>query len=391
MMAGLFFSRVLLSISMGAFLLASFLHPAYKQHFREFLRQPLCWGTSLLFFLPLLSGLWSEDQAQWMQMMTIKLPLFFLPLAFAWPLGFSEKHWRWLIGILAFLILATAMYFLLDYFKYRIIYDQQYLQGKTLDTPLDNDHVRFSLLVFTAIVFCGTQFYRHRKHPLSWIWIGILVLFILYLHLLAARTGLLAFYVSFTGWIIYLLMHARKKMAFVMIVSLLLIPITAWVLMPSFQNKLRLFRYESSFIVNAGYSPFSNDQVRMVSIRAGLNLLKQDPLLGTGYGDIIGKSREWYLKNYPEMREEDKIYPSSQFILFGAGTGMPGLIIFSLVIFLPLFMGMDHPVAWRMIVSGLALSYFFDIGLEVQYGVFLHCFILFLSWQWMKRQNTTSL
>lgn len=323
--------------------------------------------------------------------MTVKLPLILLPLAFAWPLGFSEKHWRWLIGTLAFLILGGAMYFLLDYFKYRFFYDQLYLQGKTLDTPLDNDHVRFSLLVFAAIVFCGFQFYRQKKGRLAWIWMGLLVLFILYLHLLAARTGLLAFYVSLLGWIIYLLIYARKKMALVMMVFLFLIPITAWVLMPSFQNKLRLFRYESSFIVNARYDPFSNDRVRMVSIRAGLSLLKQDPVLGTGYGDIIGKSGEWYLNNYPEMRKEDKIYPSSQFILFGAGTGMLGLIIFSLVIFLPLFMKIDHPVPWRMIVSGLALSYFFDIGLEVQYGVFLHCFILFLCWQWMKRQNITSL
>lgn len=113
--------------------------------------------------------------------------------------------------------------------------------------------------------------------------------------------------------------------------------------------------------------------------------------MGTGYGDIMANSREWYSKNYPVMQEEDKIYPSSQFILFGAGTGFLGLIVFCLVIFLPLIINTSYPVPWRMIVSGLAVSYFFDIGLEVQYGVFLHCFILFLSWQWMKRQNTTSL
>lgn len=391
MMAGLFFSRALLSVSVIVFSAISLLHPNYKLHIREFLHQPLCWGTSLLFFIPLLTGLWSADRSQWLQMMQVKLPLFFLPMAFAWPLAFSEKHWRWLMGLFVLLIIGGAAYYLLDYFEYRYFYDLQYLKGRLLDTPLENDHVRFSLLVFVAIVFSGYQYYLGKTKQLAWVWIVFICLLVAYLHILAARTGLLAFYVSLAGWVIYLFKKARPAIAIAMISLLILIPLSAWFLMPSFQNKWRLFRYESSYFLHGSYSPSSNDMIRVISIKAGWHLLRSNPVMGTGYGDILKESRDWYAINYPSMREDDRIYPSSQFLLFGAGTGVLGLIVFCLLMAAPFTMRMNAILPWRMITLGLASSYLFDIGLEVQYGVFLHCFILFLSWQWMKRQNITSL
>ena len=391
MLAGLFFSRALLAVSMIVFVVASLLHKNYKLQFREFLKQPLCWGTSLLFLLPFISGLWSDDKSQWIAMMQVKLPLLLFPLAFAWPLGFSERYWRWLLTLLIMFLLGGIFYSLINYSFLRSFYDLGYLRGNSILTPLDNDHVRFSLMVFMGIVFCGLQYHKDKEFRYAWLWIFIMILFIIYLHILASRTGLLAFYFSAAGWVIYLLLKLKRRMAITMVSFLILIPLAAWFLLPSFQNKIRLFKFESDYFIHGSYTPFSNDIVRIISIRAGWSLLKAHPIQGTGYGDIIKDSREWYSLNYSEMIEEDKIYPSSQFLVFGAGTGFGGLIIFCLVLFLPFFIAMANPVPWRMILSGLAISYLFDIGLEVQFGVFIHCFFLFLSWQWMKRQNIASL
>jgi len=64
MMAALFFSRAVLSVSMIIFVVVSFFHADIKKHFSNFFSSPLLWGMSLLFFLPLLSGLWSEDKKE---------------------------------------------------------------------------------------------------------------------------------------------------------------------------------------------------------------------------------------------------------------------------------------------------------------------------------------
>src|ERR1700736_4821787 len=66
MIISVFFSRALLSSGMIAFVAFSCFHPGIKQQLYKFFSSPLLWGMSLLFFLPLLSGLWSADKQAWL-------------------------------------------------------------------------------------------------------------------------------------------------------------------------------------------------------------------------------------------------------------------------------------------------------------------------------------
>jgi O-antigen ligase len=74
MMIALFTSRAFLSLTMTAFVIVSFIHHDIPGQFRKFFSSPLLWGISLLFFIPLISGLWSADKSQWLDIMRIKLP-----------------------------------------------------------------------------------------------------------------------------------------------------------------------------------------------------------------------------------------------------------------------------------------------------------------------------
>ncbi len=391
MVTGLFFSRAMLAVSIGVFTGISLIHAGYREHLYAFFKQPLCWGSSLIFFIPFISGLWSADKEQWLQMILIKFPLILLPIAFAWPLGFSEKQWRWLMQFIMLAVFGGCIYSLQAYFMDKGFFDQSYLEGRSLLTPLANDHVRFSLIVFVMIIWGGLQYYKDRLLKFSWLYLALIVFFITYLHILAARTGLLAFYLSAFILTIYYFFGLDRKKSILVFLLMLLLPLMAWFIFPSFKNKLLLFNHESAFSANQSYLPRSNDVVRVISLRAGWNIFLESPVSGQGYGDIISKSREWYKTQYPEMKEEDMIYPSSEYLMMAAGTGIIGLIAFIMILLFPFFVGMQWSLAWKMIITGLAASYLFDIGLEVQYGVFLHCLILFLSWQWMKRQNTASL
>lgn len=89
------------------------------------------------------------------------------------------------------------------------------------------------------------------------------------------------------------------------------------------------------------------------------------------------------------MTEDDKILPSSEWIMYGAGTGWPGLVLFSVVMLIPFFIKRARgDIAWWLLNIFMASSYLFDIGLEVQYGVFMHAFILLWWYKWAQGPET---
>jgi hypothetical protein len=391
MLASLFFSRALLAISMTAFVFFSFLHRDAGKQFRSFFSEPLLWGMSLLFFFPLLSGFWSEDKHQWLELIKTKATLLLLPFAFSYPLGVTLRRWRLLAYGFVVLIVGLCCYTLVHYSNNIDAVNQSYLQGRALVTPLANDHVRFSWLVFAAILFSGWLFYSERRKKHAWIIILPAVLLIIYLHLLAARTGLISLYIGLFFLASWLLFRANLKIAMLTIAVLLLAPITAFFLFPSFKNKLLYFNHEWNYFKEAHYLPHSNDAVRVISIRAGWHIMLEHPAAGVGYGDLLKETNEWYDEHYPGMEPNDKIFPSSQYILSGAGMGIFGLAVFVFVMMLPFFIAMPYRLPWWMLNATLAFSLLFDIGLEVQFGVFIYSFFVLWCWQWLKQQKMASL
>jgi len=84
------------------------------------------------------------------------------------------------------------------------------------------------------------------------------------------------------------------------------------------------------------------------------------------------------------MTETDKILPSSEWTMYGAGTGWPGFILFSMILLVPFFIkDLRKNIAWLLLNCFMLLSYLFDIGLEVQYGVFIHAFVLLWWYKWL--------
>jgi O-antigen ligase len=380
MMAFLFFSRTGLAFAMLAFVLVAFIDPAPKQLFKKFFSTPLLWGMSLLFIVPLVSGLWSQDKDQWLTMMQTKLPLLFLPLAFASSFSFSPARWQALAVIFILLLIGGTLYSLLHYLPDIPAIDESYLRAGSLATPLENDHVRFSWLVFLAIVFCGWLYYIYRgNRPFQFLLVLIAIWFIIYLHLLAARTGLISFYLGLFILAIYILLKKSKKIyAITILIVLLALPVLAYFLLPSFHNRVDFFNYERPYFLHGGYIPGSNDAVRMISMKAGWSVMMNEPLSGAGFGDILTETKSWYAIHYPEMKNADMIYPSSEWLMYGSGAGVAGFFLFSLAMLCPFFTRVRLKLPWWMINITAAFSLAADIGLEVQYGVFIYSFFVLL-------------
>jgi hypothetical protein len=386
MMASLFFSRAILSLSMMVFVLVSFIHKDILQQFRKFLSTPLLWSICLLFLLPLISGLWSNNLEQWLNILRLKLPLLMLPVAFASPFHLSGKQWKILALLFTGLVTAGTAWSLFYYSSDMVAIEQGYLRSKSIITPLKDDHVRFSWMVSLAALLAGWLGFRDLQKRSQWGWLYFLISagLIIYLHVLAARTGLLSFYI-----ILFLLLissiYARWKPRYSLLFFFLLIalPVTAYFSLPTLRNRVTYFKYDQEYFKDTHYLPGGNDAVRVISLKAGWEVLNANKITGVGFGDINDKILEWYHINYPGMKEDDKIYPSSEWLVYGTGCGWVGVVIFTMIMMIPFFEKTKERLLWWGLNLTAAFSFLFDIGLEVQFGVFLYAFCVLWWWKWL--------
>ena len=386
MLCGLMFSRIMLSVGMLVFVVCCLVHGNITKQVKTFLSSPFLWSMSLLFVVPLISGLWSEHFSQWSQIIRIKTPLLLLPVCFAGLNTFDYQDWRRIALLFLAIAFAGAAWSLWQYFQDMASAQAAYLKAQTIDAPLGNDHVRFSLLIsiaaFTSTFLLVTAKRQHKRTTflLAVITIGLII----YLHILAVRTGLICFYIGLAVFIFYLLRKKQKLRYAWLLLLLMFFPLVSWFVFPTFKNRINYLKYDLSLAKNDTYRSGSNDGNRLISIKAGWQLQVDHPFTGVGFGDLKTEMAAVYEKKYGRMAESDMILPSSEWLMYGAGAGWPGLILFSLVMIVPFFVRrFKNNVAWWLLNIFMALSYLFDIGLEVQYGVFIHAFILLWWYKWL--------
>ncbi len=390
MLAGLFLPRAFLTISMTGFAVAALADKNFGQHIRRFLSAPLLWGMSLLFFIPLLTGLWSDDTEKWLEMVRIKLPLLLLPLAFAGAVNLSARQWEGLAILFVLLVIAGTIWSVFYYMQDVQTVNEGYLRAKAMLTPLKNDRIRFSWLVAVAILASGWLAYQKTgKRKVAAVSLAIAAVWlVIYLHLLAVRTGLFSFYLAVviaTVWLMFKKMNWQYGLLLLLFIFSL--PVLAYFFIPTFQNRVKYIRYEAGYFQKAHYLPGGNDAVRVISLKAGWSIMLQNPLKGTGFGDVPAAVNEWYHKNYPGMKEQDKVYPASEWLMYGAGAGLPGFIVFTVCMLIPFLTRVNHRLPWWILNAAAAFSFMFDIGLEVQFGVFIYAFTVLWWWKWMKEEK----
>ena len=258
-----------------------------------------------------------------------------------------------------------------------------YLKAKVIPTPFENDHVRFSLVVCMALLCSLYLIVKNAGRIARTVLIFLSVFFAVFLHILSARTGLLSLYlILFLGAAYLILTSAKVKWIMLFGILAIVMPVASWFLAPTFQNRIRYFVYDLSYIRQETYLPGANDGNRMLSIKAGWDILNRHPF-GTGSGDVMKATHAWYDEHIHGMLDSDKIYPSSEWLMYGAAAGWPGLILFTVVMCIPfLYMPRSGRFFWISLNAITAFSFIFDIGLEVQFGIFIYVFMVLWWWKW---------
>lgn len=387
MIAGMMWSRALLSVSIVV-AFANALHPAnIASYWKSWRRNKFTIACCLFFLSYVLSGFWSVDRGQWWNSVTNKLPFVVLPFAIqALPLH-KKRVQRVLLSFLLLAQLVVIAYSTWTFFNNIGYYIDAYNVSHSLPTTKYDDHIRFSLSLVASLIILLYYLFENkivfcRKNEQRILAI-VGVIFILYLHLLAAKTGLIVLYFTLLSFSIYWFIKkksARKVMPFFWVLAIAL-PLLLYFLTPTFRKKVNYVGYEFQTTTQTDSLDYNfSDAGRLLSYKMALKVWQQHKWLGTGAGDIKVDMDNAYRKFQPEVPATNYLIPHNQFLFslvtLGIVLGMSLLILCWFSFFVastPRFYSKITSVI--MIMAMLA-----EAMLEIQFGVFIFLFFL-LFWQ----------
>ena len=290
-----------------------------------------------LFFLVLASAWQTEDWPYWWERLRIRLPFLILPVSGILLPSLPNRHMKAILALLLGVMVVTCIGIGVNYLLNLEAIQAGMLRGKPI--PVPRNHIRFSLLL--AISLLGGLYLMVTEYRWRWTWerpvylAGTAFLFFM-LHVLSVRTGILAFYAALVVLSIHYAYRLRKLwIPFVLTGLLAGLVWSGYTFLPSFRSKMDYMRYDLSMYLQ-GEGGLYADAGRIVSLETGWKIFAEHPVFGVGVGNLRREVNRIFATDHPEFVES--LTPHNQFLYVMAGTGLIGLLIFLVCLYLPVIM-----------------------------------------------------
>lgn len=381
LVVGMVASPVMMSIGVIGLAINWVINVDVGKNVRRLLQSPVFWSIVALFLLWLLSGLWSENTDQWANRMRNRLPFLLMPAGVLALPRFDRGVYYPILYLFYLVITGVCLvlfcWYLIDFEQITL----SYRKGHVLPTPVM--HIRFSLMVAYAVAI-GISFILERWYAFSqkertfqFIATGFLIVF---LHILAVRSGLVALY-GVLGYFLFRDVVVGKKWGRAILATFLLSGglWLAYRTIPSLKNKIDYTFYNLYHIRHNNNLADLSDTHRVGTIQAGLDMGRKAPILGVGVGDLQDETELYLKKNYPSIAGSG-FTPQSQFVWQYAAMGIVGLLIFTIIVFLPLFYraGWQQPLLGSFLAIAIP-SFIIEQTLETQLGTAIYLTFLLMA------------
>lgn len=207
--------------------------------FSRFYRNKPLALLSLLLIIPLVSGLWSADQAYWLERVRVRVPFVVLPWVFANLPLLTQRHYDTVLYVLVWTMTLLGIGVCVNY----VLHEKQILEamehGKPI--PVPRHHIRFSLMVATAILAGGWLWIHRFVWRYAWerVVLAAALLFLIgFIHFLSVRSGLAVLYAGALVGLVQWVWHSgRWKAALGFLLGSVIIAWISFQLFPSMQQK----------------------------------------------------------------------------------------------------------------------------------------------------------
>lgn len=372
MFCGLFWSRALLSITLGGwFLFAIVQHMQWLPFFKK--DSLLLWSFCplLLFWL----GVWQQPSAtaNYDYLLTLAVyPVAALAIR-------SCKHWGlqkegkviWLWAS------AIGLLYPVGWFLFHISGSiKAYGMGQSLPTFMDADHVRFGIFLCAAYLF-SLQKLIQRPMLKNWV-TGLLFLSILFMAVRTAWVILLLISVYFI--VLPSAKHIQTKHNRFLLPGMLLLLAVSFFIFPTIKQKIAYTVYDWQQFKPGQYDASFSDGTRRAINAAAWQSVNHEEGANTGWAAIPETLAHFFSVNNPGA-DLHYGWPFNQYLFWWMGSGWWGMLLFTCWLLFPIGFGWKRKnhglVCWSL---AIALSCLVESTINYQYGAWLHVWPLVLMW-----------
>ena len=382
---GIVFSKFLISVAtVGLLITAMYKLVKRQEEFGPDIKPFL--ALTIIFWITIWSGLFSDDITMWTAFVMKKLPFLILPFSFyVLRNEMSERIGHYLMLFVAITVIS-GLGVVVNYFLNYDAIQSAIGRGQAMPTPID--HTEYSLYLAYGLFICafGDKLMKQAYPVVGNKAIGLMALFLfLVLHILAVRSGLAVFYI--TSLIIgsYALVRQRKWLLLVAFLSMIfLIPIVAVNTIPSINNKWHYTKYDYLQYKKGNGVNYSDSQ-RLYSIKVGLDIASENLFNGTGIGDLSAMCK---IKYKEMLGEELDHYPHNQYLFILASMGLIGLMAYLIALFYP-FYYYRHKLNYLLVSLYLLLlvSGLVENTIERTFSIAFYLFFVLLIFTRISQKN----
>ncbi|MGB3083224.1 MAG: O-antigen ligase family protein, partial [Saprospiraceae bacterium] len=345
------------------------------------LNTPLLLIFICIFLSVFFSGLWSESMKDWAWFSRMKLPFILLPFTFFIHGRLNQIQWKWI----GYIFVLTSFFFsakiMVDYFQHFKEYNLALLKGKTIVNHIS--HIRFSMMIAMNTILCLHLYLTNSLQQFKYEKLVSLLLFLYFFifnHIISVKTGILGMYLALFVYIcLYFYYQKSYKKGFTLLAGILVLIILSFTCIPSLQNKFYYTIWQIGEWQRGKWLLYS-DLERFVSWQMGIEMIKQNPILGSGMGDLYQMTKETYLECFG--MDHGKL-PHNQFLFSWAFTGLAGMMSLLGLVYYTVF----QKSWWKEpLIIGIQMillfSFLFEYTLETQVGCNLYVYFTLMSWMY---------
>ncbi|MCO6494577.1 MAG: O-antigen ligase family protein [Bacteroidetes bacterium] len=375
LMAAFFVSPALMSISMGGILLVGIIHvKSLSEIIKSDKRLKILTLLFILFLVFHLFGLFLSDNFQEGQRkFFLKLPFLLSP--FIWIVFFKFNKLQQNIILICFIFFTylTGTISTLIYFQNQDYFDALIRAAKPMPIYFGYGiyHIQFSVLNAIACLSGLYLLVFQKANIQKFVFFAVLVFTVINitnLHVLSARTGLLAFYVAVFIFVLMYLKNEGKAKYLKFFPLLILFPIIAYFLSDSLQNRMANSLEDWDTIVHSKDANDKSVAMRVQAWKNGFALLQEHPIKGIGLGDVDTEMQRKYIERKTNLLEQNRKNPHNQFLETALQVGVVGALILFLIFVFYALVQQKRYIGFGILII-LFVSMFFESLFERQVSV----------------------